>query len=160
MDAATEAKTAVEDAQRELRRSREEKGERFVPRFFTCRDGRWVPKIRLARCNCAMPSLRFAQPTAGKRCRVDSIDRGFHVGSGNHPDVYCLSHREPRLCCINACQDIGRSGINYNPGILRLRWRSQCSIGIAHDHQPSSWRVGALEAMLGVGEADVALSIP
>lgn len=82
MDAATEAKTAVEDAQRELRRSREEKGERFVPRFFTCRDGRWVPKIRLARCNCAMPSLRFAQPTAGKRCRVDSIDRGFHVGSG------------------------------------------------------------------------------
>jgi len=45
MEAATEAKTAVEDAQRELRRKREESGEQHVPRFFELRDGRWVPKL-------------------------------------------------------------------------------------------------------------------
>ncbi|OCH88964.1 Oxysterol-binding protein [Obba rivulosa] len=47
MEAATEAKTAVEESQRELRRKREESGERFVPRFFEQKDGRWVPKISL-----------------------------------------------------------------------------------------------------------------
>lgn len=46
MDAATDAKCTVEDAQREDRRIRDEKGEVFVPRFFEKRgDGRWVPKI-------------------------------------------------------------------------------------------------------------------
>jgi len=45
MEVATEAKTAVEDAQRELRRQREESGEQHVPRFFEQRDGRWIPKL-------------------------------------------------------------------------------------------------------------------
>ena len=45
MDAATEAKTAVEDAQREQRRVMEERGEVHVPRFFHLKDGRWVPKL-------------------------------------------------------------------------------------------------------------------
>jgi hypothetical protein len=45
MEAATAAKTAVEDAQRESRRKREEAGERYVPRFFEYRDRRWVPKL-------------------------------------------------------------------------------------------------------------------
>ncbi|EIW86255.1 Oxysterol-binding protein [Coniophora puteana RWD-64-598 SS2] len=48
MDAATEAKSAVEDAQRELRRKREESGEQqYVPRFFEQRAGRWEPKLRI-----------------------------------------------------------------------------------------------------------------
>ncbi|EJD04489.1 oxysterol-binding protein family [Fomitiporia mediterranea MF3/22] len=47
MDAATDAKCAVEDAQREDRRVRDEKGEKFVPRFFELKDGRWEPKIQL-----------------------------------------------------------------------------------------------------------------
>ncbi|TFY56878.1 hypothetical protein EVJ58_g7366 [Rhodofomes roseus] len=48
MNAATEAKTAVEESQRELRRRREESGQQFVPRFFTQdKDGRWVPKLNL-----------------------------------------------------------------------------------------------------------------
>jgi len=47
MEAATDAKTTVEDAQRELRRKREEGGEKFVPRFFELRDGRWVPKLEV-----------------------------------------------------------------------------------------------------------------
>jgi oxysterol-binding protein-related protein 8 len=34
MNAATEAKSVVEDAQRESTRKREEKGEIWVPRFF------------------------------------------------------------------------------------------------------------------------------
>jgi oxysterol-binding protein-related protein 8 len=45
MEKATEAKSAVEDAQRELRRKREESGEKHVPRFFEQKDGHWVPKI-------------------------------------------------------------------------------------------------------------------
>jgi hypothetical protein len=45
MEAATDAKTAVEDAQRELRRKREESGQKHVPRFFEHRNGRWVPKL-------------------------------------------------------------------------------------------------------------------
>jgi hypothetical protein len=45
MEAATEAKGAVEDAQRELRRKRDELGETHTPRFFELKDGRWVPKL-------------------------------------------------------------------------------------------------------------------
>jgi len=47
MEKATEAKTAVEDAQRDLRRKREETSERHVPRFFELREGRWEPKITI-----------------------------------------------------------------------------------------------------------------
>lgn len=56
MEAATRAKTAVEDAQRDLRRRRDESGEVFVPRFFQLRDGRWCPKLR---CVVAIPPLGF-----------------------------------------------------------------------------------------------------
>jgi len=45
MEAATEAKTAVEDAQRESRKKREDGGEQYIPRFFEFKDGRWRPKI-------------------------------------------------------------------------------------------------------------------
>ncbi|KAI0638794.1 Oxysterol-binding protein [Trametes polyzona] len=47
MDAATEAKTAVEESQRESRRRMEERGEVHVPRFFQERNGRWEPKLQL-----------------------------------------------------------------------------------------------------------------
>jgi hypothetical protein len=47
MERATVAKTAVEDAQREQRKQREDTGEVYVPRFFEKVDGRWVPKIKL-----------------------------------------------------------------------------------------------------------------
>ena len=55
MDAATEAKTAVEDAQRETRRNLEERGDTHVPRFFHLKDGRWVPKLA-----CVCPSSPFS----------------------------------------------------------------------------------------------------
>jgi oxysterol-binding protein-related protein 8 len=45
MEAATDAKTAVEDAQREQRKTMEESGETHVPRFFELRDGRWEPRF-------------------------------------------------------------------------------------------------------------------
>ena len=45
MEAATEAKTAVEESQRELRRHREESGQKHVPRFFAMKGGRWIPKF-------------------------------------------------------------------------------------------------------------------
>ncbi|KZS90261.1 Oxysterol-binding protein [Sistotremastrum niveocremeum HHB9708] len=47
MEAATEAKSAVEDAQRDSRRQREENGEKHIPRFFELKDGRWQPKITI-----------------------------------------------------------------------------------------------------------------
>ncbi|THH17191.1 hypothetical protein EW146_g3570 [Bondarzewia mesenterica] len=46
MEAATEAKSAVEDAQRERRR-REEPAEAHHARFFELRGGRWEPKLTL-----------------------------------------------------------------------------------------------------------------
>ncbi|KAG9104509.1 hypothetical protein FRC06_001890 [Ceratobasidium sp. 370] len=46
MDAATDAKAEVENAQREAARNREETGTKHVPRFFEVnRQGQWVPKI-------------------------------------------------------------------------------------------------------------------
>lgn len=45
MEAATEAKSAVEDAQRDLRRQMEESGTKHTPRFFQLHDGRWEPKL-------------------------------------------------------------------------------------------------------------------
>lgn len=46
MDAATDAKTEVENAQREAARKREETGAKHVPRFFELnKKGQWVPKI-------------------------------------------------------------------------------------------------------------------
>jgi len=46
MEKAQESKSAVEESQRELRRQRDERGEKHVPRFFVQNaDGRWVPKI-------------------------------------------------------------------------------------------------------------------
>jgi len=45
MEAATDAKTAVEDAQRLGSKKREESGEKHVPRFFEQRNGQWVPKL-------------------------------------------------------------------------------------------------------------------
>lgn len=48
MEKAQESKSTVEESQRELRRRREEKGEKHVPRFFEQdASGRWLPKIEL-----------------------------------------------------------------------------------------------------------------
>lgn len=47
MEAATESKSKVEEAQREDRRKREEHGEKHLPRFFEQRGGRWVPKVEV-----------------------------------------------------------------------------------------------------------------
>lgn len=49
MEKAQESKSIVEESQRELRRQREEKGEKHVPRFFEQdASGRWLPKIEYA----------------------------------------------------------------------------------------------------------------
>jgi hypothetical protein len=51
MDAATNAKGAVENAQRELRAA----GAKHTTRFFELRDNRWAPRILCVRA----PSLPF-----------------------------------------------------------------------------------------------------
>ncbi|KAF7310411.1 hypothetical protein HMN09_00583100 [Mycena chlorophos] len=45
MEAATDAKSDVENAQRESRKKLDESGAKHVPRFFQLRDGRWEPKF-------------------------------------------------------------------------------------------------------------------
>lgn len=55
LDAATEAKTTIEDAQRDATREREEKGLQWESRFFELRGGEWRPKIR-----CVFPSRERA----------------------------------------------------------------------------------------------------
>jgi len=45
MDRATEAKAHVEEAQRELRRRREELGEEYTCKYFTYSSGKWMPKL-------------------------------------------------------------------------------------------------------------------
>ncbi|PPQ90472.1 hypothetical protein CVT25_014990 [Psilocybe cyanescens] len=47
MEAATVAKTSVEDAQREERKHREESGSEYIPRFFEKENGRWQPKLKI-----------------------------------------------------------------------------------------------------------------
>ena len=47
MEAATQSKAAVEDAQREAVKQREESGEVWVPRYFELRDGLWQAKFQL-----------------------------------------------------------------------------------------------------------------
>ncbi|KAF9042056.1 hypothetical protein BJ165DRAFT_1415892 [Panaeolus papilionaceus] len=47
MEAATVAKTAVEDAQREQRRKLEESGQVHVPKFFEKVNGQWLPKLKV-----------------------------------------------------------------------------------------------------------------
>ncbi|RDB29313.1 Oxysterol-binding C23B6.01c [Hypsizygus marmoreus] len=47
MEAATDAKSAVEDAQREARRKMEVSGQKHQPRFFVNRNGRWLPKLEV-----------------------------------------------------------------------------------------------------------------
>jgi len=60
MEAATDAKSAVEDAQREQRKTMEESGQKHVPRFFELLDGRWEPRF-------TMPSEPEAATTAAQQ---------------------------------------------------------------------------------------------
>lgn len=46
MERATDAKSSVEDAQREQRRKMEESGQKHVSRFFELSNGRWIPKLQ------------------------------------------------------------------------------------------------------------------
>jgi hypothetical protein len=69
MEAATNAKTAVEDAQREERRRLEESGAKHVPRFFQQRDGQWVPNLMYDFLCLFISMLKLSQ------CPLRSADR-------------------------------------------------------------------------------------
>jgi hypothetical protein len=45
LEAATEAKSAIEEAQRERAKTREEKGEAFEPRFFKLEGDEYRPRL-------------------------------------------------------------------------------------------------------------------
>lgn len=64
MEAATEAKSAVEDAQRDMRRKMEEIGQKHAPRFFQLHGGRWEPKftwVLLKIVQCMLLTNWFSQ---------------------------------------------------------------------------------------------------
>jgi hypothetical protein len=81
MEGATDAKSAVEGAQRDLRRAREEKGESFTPRFFVSQDGRWVPKIGSVNVlsTSAPTSPCTQQRFAGRYSGGNQTDRELHL---------------------------------------------------------------------------------
>lgn len=69
MERATEAKTAVEETQRELRRLREESGQVHVPRFFAQnKEGRWIP--RFAYVNFHRRHTRPCTNSLAAHCRI------------------------------------------------------------------------------------------
>ncbi|KAG1881011.1 uncharacterized protein F5891DRAFT_1097120 [Suillus fuscotomentosus] len=61
MERVTEAKSAVEDAQHEWRRKREESDEKFVLRYFERHDGRWEPKLEIPRYDSSEAILDAVQ---------------------------------------------------------------------------------------------------
>lgn len=67
MEAATTAKSAVEDAQRERRKSMEHHGQKHVPRFFVHKNGRWEPKIEYASSNTLPVCIKILTVNTGFR---------------------------------------------------------------------------------------------
>lgn len=123
MEQATEAKTAVEESQRDLRRQREESGQKYVPRFFVLDNGRWKPKFsyvsiythplniskrgslhcRFFRLLVYHADLRMGQMQRFKQSRN---------GSGLHPLVLPALHPEPEPIA-NLKEVEGRAGGYY-----------------------------------------------
>ena len=56
-DAATDAKSAIEDRQREIAKQREHSGETWKPRFFTIRNDEHRP---LVECVCPAGTMRHS----------------------------------------------------------------------------------------------------
>jgi hypothetical protein len=99
MDAATEAKTAVEESQRESRRQREESGEEYVPRFFfQNKDGRWIPKFTYAFFLTSFSSLNY-QPPFCTVCHLilSPQSRPCRSGSGHQSRTDHNEHTHPAL---------------------------------------------------------------
>lgn len=82
LDAATDAKSAIEEAQRESARQREAKGETFKPRFFkpSGKGGEWRPDFRL--------------PTGSPQEQLDAV-RQFVYGSDAEPPKAGSGSRGP-----------------------------------------------------------------
>ncbi|GAA6014996.1 hypothetical protein JCM10207_008697 [Rhodosporidiobolus poonsookiae] len=74
LDAATDAKTEIEDAQREAAKEREAKGEQFVPKYFkpTGKGGEWRPA--------------FSLPSGDKAAQREAV-RQFVYGSDPEPPL-------------------------------------------------------------------------
>ncbi|KAK4705791.1 hydroxymethylbilane synthase, partial [Phenoliferia sp. Uapishka_3] len=70
LDAATDAKSAIEDSQRDTTKDRDEKGETFTSRFFVCKNGEWRPN--------------FTLPKASPKEQVTAL-RSFVYGSDFEP---------------------------------------------------------------------------
>lgn len=64
MDMATEAKTVIEDAQRQATRQREAQGVQYQPRFFTLKNDRYVPNMAALPPQYCPPNAvqHFSQP--------------------------------------------------------------------------------------------------
>lgn len=85
MEWATDAKSTVEEAQREDRKRREEKGERHVPRFFELKEGRWVPKLKYVyshhTCTLINPSCSLQYSKGPSGSHQDSTGMDLPIGT-------------------------------------------------------------------------------
>ena len=85
MDAATEAKSAVEESQREQRKQREENAEHHVTRFFQqSKEGRWIPKFMYVSFR-VLHRIRAYSSAYVVYQRIQSrLRRQSRSGSGHH----------------------------------------------------------------------------
>ena len=89
MDAATEAKTAVENAQRELRAT----GVKHTTRFFELRDdGCWVPRIQ---CVSSVPLSRFLSRKLKKTYHTHNHNHHNSTFSSRPPIGFHRIHKRP-----------------------------------------------------------------
>jgi hypothetical protein len=95
MESATEAKSAVEDAQREQRKKMEESGQKHVPRFFELRDGRWEPRLTYASLLCTV-FVFLLTPLSQNTKRARSSDHG-----GAAMDIWVNIACYTCVCCIS-----------------------------------------------------------
>lgn len=91
LDAATDAKMIIEDAQRDATREREESGKEWTPRFFARKNGEYrpaftyVPHCRLlVACRSSLMIVRCRLPKGSSKEQVAAL-RSFVYGDDPEP---------------------------------------------------------------------------
>ena len=103
MEAATDAKAAVEDAQRDLRKKREESGEQYVPRFFENQNGRWMPKFRyVLKASFLFGSFSLTRCFTEYLKILKRLQRQYSDGFGRqHLENCCYRYLSPLLLAFS-----------------------------------------------------------
>lgn len=97
LDAATDAKSAIEEAQRESARQREAKGETFKPRFFkpSGKGGEWRPDFRCVPASACVGGITRLTGCAGWSGSRRARRKNSSTPSGSSSTVPMPSRRKP-----------------------------------------------------------------